>query len=174
MITVCRVNFSHPPIDGKFAWGLGGRMKFPATTAVLCVAIAVSACGTVNQPAEQAAANAVPTRDLTPAERGALGKALARSFKDPQSAEFKWMPVALAERDGMTDYCGLVNGKNSAGQYIGFVRFYAQLKKDPKGQLMTGRMVTVQEITQEFKLMETPWLNGLCEKFGYTDFSQAN
>ena len=99
----------------------------------------LAGCSGLNQPSAQVAA---PKRELTPAEKLSFAPVFAAGLKDPSAAQFKWMPVILTERDGITDYCGLVNGKNSYGGYTGFVRFYAQLKKD-EGQFVK---VTLREV----------------------------
>jgi hypothetical protein len=97
------------------------------------VVLALSGCARVNQPSDQTLA--APRRDLTPAEKALLGHLLAQSLKDPDSAKFKWMPLVLSERDGVTDYCGLVNGKNSYGGYAGYVRFMRSSRKTIKANL---------------------------------------
>jgi hypothetical protein len=83
------------------------------------------------------------------------------------------MPVILTERDGITDYCGLVNGKNSYGGYTGFVRFYAQLQKDDKGQFIKATLRSIEPPNREPNVFDPRWLNGICEQFGYEDFSLA-
>jgi hypothetical protein len=149
-----------------------GEGLMRAIVAVVAISIAVSSCTGLNQPTEQVLA--APKRDLTPLEKTSLTRVLAQSLKDPDAAKFKWMPVVLAERDGITDYCGLVNGKNSYGGYTGFVRFYAQLKKDEKGQFTTAFMRSIEESNREINPIDPRWLNGICEKFGYSDFGLAS
>jgi hypothetical protein len=135
------------------------------------VALGLSACAGANQHRETAAA---PKRELTAPERTALSRVLAESLKDPDAAKFKWMPVVLAERDGVSDYCGLVNGKNSYGGYTGYVHFYAQLQKDDKGQFTRATMRAVEEPNREANPLDPRWMNGICEQFGYADFDLAN
>lgn len=139
--------------------------------AILMVAIGVGGCSGLNQPTEQVAAAA--KRELTAGERQALAPRIAAGFKDPGAAQFKWMPVTLIERDGITDYCGLVNGKNIYGGYSGFVRFYAHLKKDDRGQFTHATVRSVEQPNRELNPLDPRWLNGVCEKFGYDDFSLA-
>src|SRR5712672_3522621 len=85
----------------------------------ICYAFALTTlltgCSGLNQPTAQVIA--APKRELTPAERLSFAPVLAAGLKDPSAAQFKWMPVVLTVRDGITDYCGLVNGKNSYGVY---------------------------------------------------------
>lgn len=116
--------------------------------------------------AEQLAA--APRRELTAFEKKALSVSLAQTLKDPASAQFKWMPVTIALREGINDYCGLVNGKNSYGGYTGFQKFYAQLIPDEKGQFGRGliRVIAADDVT-------TIAVDGQCEKYGYVDFNVA-
>lgn len=111
----------------------------------ICCAFALTmelaGCSGLSQPTAQV--TAAPKRELTLSEKLSFAPVLAAGLKDPSTAQFKWMPVTLTERDGITDYCGLVNGKNSYGGYAGFVRFYAQLTKDDKGQFIK---VTLREV----------------------------
>jgi hypothetical protein len=136
-----------------------------------CLVLALPGCAGLNQPTE--AALSAPKRVLTVAERSALAATLSRSLKDPTAAQFKWMPIVLSERDGITDYCGLVNGKNSYGGYTGFVRFYAHLTKDKRDQFTAGTMRAVEEPNREHNPLDPRWLNGICESFGYSNFEKA-
>jgi len=141
----------------------------------ICCAFALTtllaACSGLNQPTAQV--TAAPKRQLTSAERLALAPIFSAGLKDPSAAQFRWMPVVLTERDGITDYCGLVNGKNSYGGYGGFVRFYAQLQNDDRGQFTKATLREVEPPNRERNPLDPRWLNGICEKFGYEDFSQA-
>jgi len=116
------------------------------------------------------------TRELTPEEKTALAGIISQSLKDPQAAQFKWMPVVLRERPGIgiTDYCGLVNGKNSYGAYTGFVRFYGQLAKDKAGNFTFIEVRAMEEPDREINPIDPRWLNGICENYGYVDFSLAH
>jgi PBP1b-binding outer membrane lipoprotein LpoB len=131
----------------------------------------LAGCSGLSQPTAQV--SAAPKRELTPAEKLSFTPVLAAGLKDPSAAQFKWMPVVLTERDGITDYCGLVNGKNSYGGYTGFVRFYAQLQKDAKGQFITANLRALEPPNREPNFIESRWLNGICEQYGYEDFSVA-
>lgn len=131
----------------------------------------LTSCAGINQPTEQV--TAAQKRDLTATEKLTVAPAIAAGLKDPSAAQFKWMPVVLTERDGITDYCGLVNGKNSYGGYTGFVRFYAQLSKDEKGQFVKASLRAVEPPNREPNLFDPRWLNGVCERFGYDDFALA-
>ena len=56
---------------------------------------------------------------------GALKTAVARQLVDPHGADFRDL------RRTESGYCGEVNGKNQAGGYAGFQRFFAI--QDPEG-----------------------------------------
>jgi hypothetical protein len=137
----------------------------------LGTATVLASCTGLNQSSDQM--SAAPRRDLSPIERSVLTQQLSAGLKDPVAAQFKWMPIALRERDGITDYCGLVNGRNSFGGYSGFVRFYAQLTKDEKGLFTKANLRAVEQPSRESNLFDPRWMNGVCEKFGYEDFGLA-
>ncbi len=125
--------------------------------------------GCVTAGPGQDALNAAARRDLTLAEKIALAGSLAQTFKDPSSAQFKWMPVVLIERDGITDYCGLVNGRNSYGGYAGYQKFYAQLVKNPKSEFTRGFVQATASDNVSTQVVE-----GLCDRYGYGNLSAAN
>jgi hypothetical protein len=141
------------------------------TCCTFLLATLLAGCSGLNQPTPQV--SAALKRELSPAEKLALTPFVAAGLKDPSAAQLKWMPVVLTEREGITDYCGLVNGKNSYGGYAGFVRFYAQLSKDDKGQFIKAKLREVEPPNRERNPLDPRWLNGICEQFGYEDFSQA-
>jgi hypothetical protein len=135
------------------------------------LATLLAGCSGLSQPTAKVIA--APKRELSPAEKLSFAPVLAAVLKDPSAAQFKLMPVVLTERDGITDYCGLVNGKNSYGGYTGFVRFYAQLQKDEKGQFIKATLRAIEPPNREPNVFDPRWLNGICEQFGYEDFSLA-
>lgn len=81
-------------------------------------------------------------RQLTAIEKEALRKSFSQTMKDPDATQFKWLPAVVANKDKPTDtpigYCGLVNGKNSYGGYVGYKRFYATLTRNAKGEYDRG------------------------------------
>jgi hypothetical protein len=78
-------------------------------------------------------------RPLSPTDKAALAKTLSQRLKNPNAAQFKWLPVA-ANGSGPIGYCDLVNVKNSSGGYVGFRRFFAMIAKGPKGNYVEGRI----------------------------------
>lgn len=67
---------------------------------------------------------------LTPGELGKLKSAVTAEFKDPDSALFR-----LPARFSGTTICGLVNGKNSYGGYVGYKLFMAYALRPSPGQI---------------------------------------
>lgn len=115
----------------------------------------------------QAIANA-QVRELTPAEKTAFAKQISMRMKDPDSTKVLWLPVVLTERpDGAVNYCGFINGKNSYGGYVGYHRFYAQLRnRAPRGSFDFDLI--------DLRMDGTGDLQGpteqLCAEFGYNRF----
>jgi hypothetical protein len=65
-------------------------------------------------------------RELTAPEKGVIGSALARDFRDPPSAEFRWTPwQEVGSGDTTVMYCGEVNAKGASGKYEGYVPYLA-------------------------------------------------
>lgn len=139
---------------------------------VACIAaVSVALSGCYGQPTREALA-AASRRDLTTAEKVSLTRSMSQTLKDPDSAHFKWMPVVLIRRtDGATNYCGLLNSKNSYAGYVGFQPFYAQLTSDAKGQFATGIIRIIEEPNNPNLPADN--VRGLCRGFGY-EVSQAN
>jgi hypothetical protein len=134
------------------------------------MALAVAACTPLVIHGALGPGETFTTRELTPEEKGSLSTNIAQGLKDPEAARFKWMPVVLRERDGITDYCGLLNGKNSYGGYIGFARFYAQLLKDDAGRFTRLAKVAIETPGSEINIFAS---GKLCQAYGYFDFTLA-
>jgi hypothetical protein len=137
---------------------------------ILAIVLLLGGCA--SEPALDA--SKYPSRALTAAEKKSLTGILSKGLKEPRAAQFKWMPVILTEREGITDYCGLVNRIKDNGGYSGFVRFYAQLFKDSNGQFSNAVMRAVEEPDSDPDLFNTESGRvGTCEQFGYTNFYDA-
>jgi hypothetical protein len=105
-----------------------------------------------------------PTRTLTAAEKVALQNAVKKQIKDPTSPLFKWPELELTGgKDGVYNYCGLVNAKNSYGAYIGFVPYYAALV-DTKGK-PTAFLMSIADGDSSDADSQTTL--ALCHKYGY-------
>lgn len=115
------------------------------------------------QPGEK-----VMTRQLGPDEKAALSTIVADGMKDPDAARFKWMPVVLRQREGITDYCALVNGKTSYGGYTGFTPFYGQLVKDADGRFTRIFVRSMDAPSDGIDVV-----GRLCNAYGYVDFGGA-
>jgi hypothetical protein len=124
--------------------------------ALTLAALTLSGC--IKDKSAEAFATA-QRRNLTPAEKTALTKALSQALKDPRSAQFKWMPVILITRNGIIDYCGLVNSRGYVGP------FYAQLVAGGP-TLSTGAIKAFDD--------GSPGLaTSFCNTYGYTNLAQA-
>jgi len=153
---------------------------------VLSVAVALSACtATTQMPISRtdttpAAVPPIEMRSLSPTERTALAKTLSQTVTNPNSAQFKWLPVPV-NSSGPIGYCGLINVKSSFGEYVGFRRFFAMISKGPKGDYAKGQMEHIDGIPPNFSGISTEVgasVRGLteenCKEWGYADFSAAS
>lgn len=133
------------------------------------LALAVlTACSTAEKPAE--ALGPAPSRELSKTEKDRLRTSLARSLPQPGTAQFKWVPVVLRERDGGTDYCGLVNAKLAQGSYAGFTPFFAQLRKGPGGDFDSGDIKLLANPSDAGAIVATA---SACRTHGYADITGA-
>lgn len=121
-------------------------------------------------------------RPLSAPEKTALTKALARDLKDPEAARFRWLPAILPPITSTEPigYCGMVNGKNSFGGYIGFRSFFALLDHDGKGnytggslRTMSGRPTTFFGNDNVDDAVANGLVEGSCKRWGYVDFASA-
>lgn len=106
-------------------------------------------------------------RNLTAKEKAIIAKAVKRELTDPESARFKWMPLAnevdMKSPDVAATYCGLVNAKNKMGGYVGDKPFMAVLGWQ-KGK-MNAPFVMLRS--------DDEILLNMCAKDGYPDLSIA-
>jgi hypothetical protein len=113
---------------------------------------------------------------LSSVERDTLHKSLSATLKDPDAAQFKWMPVVVPKGDASSvAYCGLVNRKNSYGGYGGFRKFYANLTRNADGQYVSGAVRSMESGSDDdvSDAMDRE-LTNICQRRGYADFSAAN
>ncbi|MCK1507194.1 hypothetical protein [Bradyrhizobium sp. 18] len=124
-------------------------------SALACAAL-LSGCYATASPPPVAEApvpqlSADQLRELTPAEKATLSKGFAGGLKDPDSAKFQWTRVPkVLPADGMIDYCGLVNAKNSYGGYIGAQPFIGTIQVS-KGKILTGAVGAVGDPTPMYR-----------------------
>jgi hypothetical protein len=157
-------------IGKERAW----RVELLAIAALL-LAMGLAGCGpkTTGQEIAEKPPSQTPTdvRQLTVAEKAALGKSLAKVLKDPDSAQFRWMPVASQKTIATAVYCGWSNGKNSYGGYTAFKPFYASITRNVKGEFYTGEITRIRDDSE--KCDNEPTIT-FCRMAGYADMSEAN
>jgi hypothetical protein len=152
---------------------------------LLAAAAALSACAVTTQvpiaPTETSPAPApIEMRPLSASEKTALAKALAQTVPNPAAAQFKWLPIP-AHGSGAIGYCGLINVKSKAGQYVGFRRFFALVSKGPKGDYAKGKIEHIDDFpvdtagsnTTGGATPDASLTDANCKEWGYTDFSGA-
>ena len=121
-------------------------------------------------------------RQLSATEKESLRRSLATTLKDPDAAQFKWMPVVTNPPPGKPiGYCGLINGKNSYGGYNGFRMFFALLAQNSKGEYDRGEITLIHGsgggITfgvHNPDAIDNELTERSCAKWGYTDLATAN
>jgi hypothetical protein len=97
-----------------------------ASVAILLTGCAVSAPHTDYQAVPPDANT--PRRELTVTEKKFMAEGLSKDFKDPPSAQFRWMQIPVPSLpNSIVSYCGTVNAKNSYGGYVGFKPFIARV-----------------------------------------------
>jgi hypothetical protein len=106
------------------------------------------------------------SNDLSNAEKSVIAKVIAGKLKDPDSAKFRWGPAHRVS-GGVISYCGMVNGKNSYGGYVGFVPFYVDgvTHADRRIYLVVPPLAKVGGGSEDS--VESEVVKRLCEKNGY-------
>jgi hypothetical protein len=141
---------------------------------LICLFEAACAAGAPTPPVQTAPAarQNLLSRDLSAAEKTALAHALSRSLKDPDSAKFQWGPVKYVQNSSSTEYCGILNAKNSYGGYTGYQMYHATFVADPKGQYTSGTLddIMYDNATGD-SLKENVHYEELCIAAGYGDVS---
>lgn len=112
--------------------------------------------------------------ELNEEEKIVVEKSVREALKDPESARFKWLPLAdkSTERGATKSivYCGLVNSRNSFGGYTGDVPFAVFLVWTERSELISGLVgigLADRDSPRTKAILET------CAKQGYTDFYLA-
>jgi hypothetical protein len=119
-------------------------------------------------------------RPLSAAEQDALRRSFSVALKEPDAAQFKWMPVLVGPKGRPTNYCGLVNGPTAAGTFSGFRKFAAAIAQNSSGAYDHG---TIQHVEGAPAIFEASAGIGdqsaagntveLCKSWGYVEFDQA-
>jgi hypothetical protein len=139
-------------------------------------ALLLAACAAISPPppATPVERPGLLSRDLSASEKTALSHALSRTLKDPDSAKFQWGPVKYTAGSTYTDYCGIINAKNSYGGYTGFKMFHATLNANSKGQYDNGTIdrIMVDSATADVDdLKDNVHYEELCIQGGYGSIS---
>lgn len=119
---------------------------------VLTSSLALAGCGNPAllapmQPTRQSLA--APRRLLNDAEKEAISAAVMRQLGEQPHRDFRWLPLVVRRRGGVTDYCGLVGGAYVVGEYgirdvnAEFRDFYARLTFERGGKLSKVAVVAI-------------------------------
>lgn len=104
----------------------------------------------------------VSARDLSNEEKKIVSEVVARDFKDPASAMFRWLPIADLPPGG-ANYCGTVNAKNSFGAYEGYEPFMVFLMVK-NNKLASAMLLTIGSPADPAAEQVT---TATCQKFGH-------
>lgn len=99
-------------------------------------------------------------RQLTAQERALIQNTVVSELTDPDSAQFKMLPLAIAS----DQYCALVNAKNRFGGYVGFRPFIIYVEKDDRGEVVSVNRLSIDSGRSAFASRFT---RTACEAEGY-------
>jgi len=99
-------------------------------------------------------------RTLTPIEKAAFIKVIKARLRDPNSAQFSWVPMIRKNV-----YCGYVNAKNSYGGYVGFVQYYGFLAINKYTKKPIALIIAMSNGSYKSVLSKT--VRQSCAKEGY-------
>ena len=136
--------------------------------AVLVLALSAGVAGCIETPAPEIAS--APRRELSKPEKDLIAHVVSMDMKDPDAAKFLWVPII--EANVSATYCGLVNGKNSYGGYIGYHPFMVRVTPDTTQPPVTGASV-IGFSTGPDEYGNDP-IAGSCSHFGYVNFGNAH
>lgn len=129
----------------------------------------IMGCAAQQPPvAQQMVLSDVDLRELTAQEKISLGKSLASSLKDPESARFEWTKIPKNFTSSGFDYCARVNSKNSYGGYVGTQPFYAFVITEG-GRIKTGQIIGVGSTESDRVAVLT-----MCRQKGLDPFAPGN
>ena len=114
--------------------------------------------------------------ELTDADKAIVGESVKKQLKDPDSARFKWLPIAGNWRgEGRLKsiiYCGVVNSKNSLGGYAGDAPYSVFLTR-----LKDSRAISISTVigigTADWESPASYAVVKPCNDEGYTNFFLA-
>lgn len=103
-----------------------------------------------------------PTRDLLPSEQTALATSLSPGLNDPQSVQWRWLPLNMQTFEkGQGRYCGYLNAKDGAGVYLGFQPFLAAVRTGRK-EIRSGELALVATDSDALQVVKR-----MCAQSGY-------
>ena len=105
-----------------------------------------------------------PKRDLTEKEKAMIAPVVANQLKDPAAAQFRWPKLVMAP--GSAAYCGLVNGKNAYGGYVGFRPFLVRVEPSADGPIKSVSFVALNQGVDEYGIDWSGADDG-CAHWGY-------
>lgn len=130
------------------------------TLFVLCALGLLTGCSLMRRGDPTPAPAPLSQRALTPEERELLTATFATVLKDANSAQFKWNPIGQPDDKGVAEYCGMINGKNDYGNYVGFQPFSAQVF------FVGGKIVTAKLIGVGFDPASAQAVERDCKTYG--------
>jgi len=141
---------------------MGTKIAWP----LLVMAFFIPSCTTTKVEPPAVERPNLSARDLSATEKQALTHSLSRTLKDPE-AKFQFGAVKYEPGSQTTEYCGLVNSKNSGNQM-----FHAVLKLDAKGQYSSGEIddIMANDATGD-RLQKNAESQKLCVAAGYGNLS---
>ena len=111
--------------------------------------------------------------ELTNTEKAIVEKSVKAGLKDPDSARFKWLPIADGQAKGNSDvYCGVVNSRNSFGGYAGdapYSVFLVRAKESP----VFSAAVLISIGTADWESPASFAIVTTCKDKGYTNLFLA-
>ncbi|MGV2980006.1 hypothetical protein ACERNI_07345 [Camelimonas sp. ID_303_24] len=103
-----------------------------------------------------------PTRDLHASEQAALAKSLSPGLNDPESVQWRWLPLNMQTFEkGQGRYCGYLNAKDGAGNYLGFQPFLAAVRTARK-EIRSGELALVATDAEAMQVVKR-----MCAQSGY-------
>jgi hypothetical protein len=143
--------------------------------AAIALCLILRGCGTSDDKSM-----GLEVRQLSAGEQEALGRSLSQALRDPDAAQFKWMPVLVGAKGRATNYCGLVNGKTTTGAFSGFRKFAAAIAQGSNGAYDHGVIQHVEGAPAIFDpssnvgdASPSGTTAELCKSWGYAEFDQA-
>lgn len=115
--------------------------------------------------------------ELTDKEKAMIRESVKANLKDPDSARFKWLPIAdnqiVADGAILLVYCGVVNSKNSFGGYVGDVPYQVALVKHLNSKDTRAASIVIAIGSGGWNSSSSKAIIDVCYDKGYTNFMLA-